>query len=183
MQAFKETDEKEEKVVATAFPVLDLISNNRTDFFDGAYEAFPLGDVLFDLDRDPLVGVVTREIFRSSFFAIHQLFTRPGTFEFYLDVFRAVWGDDVEVEFSIPQPGVLQINIQALDVQLNIAMARRIVNNSYVYDEIILQGGDYDGDNLAFQGTQGIKTQNETDTLMFELHPAGVFVQTTLDID
>src|SRR5690606_40936008 len=102
MQAFKETDEKEEKVVATAFPVLDLISNDRTDFFDGAYEAFPLGDVLFDLNRDPLAGVVTREIFRSSFFAIHQLFTRPGTFEFYLDVFRAVWGDGVEVEFSIP---------------------------------------------------------------------------------
>ena len=183
MQAFKETDEKEEKVVATAFPVLDLISNDRTDFFDGAYEAFPLGDVLFDLDRDPLVGVITRETFRSSFFAIHQLFTRPGTFEFYLDVFRAVWGDDVEVEFSIPQPGVLQINIHALDVQLNIAVARRIVNNSYVYDEIMLQGGDYDGDTLAFQGTQGIKTQNETDALISELHPAGVFVQATLDID
>src|SRR5690606_13222941 len=99
----------------------------------------------------PLVGVITRETFRSSFFAIHQLFTRPGTFEFYLDVFRAVWGDDVEVEFSIPQSGVLQINIEALDVQLSIAAARRIVNNSYVYDEIILQGGDYDGNNLAFQ--------------------------------
>lgn len=178
LQPFKENDTKEQKVKDAFLPILNLLGDDRDSFYEGAYECFVLGDVLFLLKRDPLAGVVTQETFRQSFFAIHNLFTRPGTFEFYLEVFRAVWGDDVAVNFSVPAPGKLLISIEALTVQLDDWLARRIENDTYIFDEII----DHEGDNIQLRGTQGIKTQNETEALVNELYPAGLWVQTTLVI-
>lgn len=178
MQPFKANDQTEQKLTAAAGGVLDRISSDRSDLLHGAFQCFKLGEVLFDLDRDPLAGVITRETYRSSFFAIHDLFTRPGTFEFYLEVFRAIWGPEVEVEFTVPGPGRLQINIQALTIITEPFLQRRIVDNQYVFEEVT----DHDGDPILFQVTQGIKTQSETDALMFELQTGGVFVETTLVI-
>lgn len=179
MKAFKETDLVEKKVRDIALPLLNILSGDRTQFFNEGYVAYPLGDVLFDLRRDPLAGVITKEVYRISFPAIHDLFTRSGTFEFYMDVFRSIWGENVEVVFTIPSPGVLQINVEALDSQTELFMARRVENDVYFFDEVM----DHEGDNLVFQGTQGIKTQGEIDALINELHPAGVYVETTLVIE
>lgn len=182
IQQFKANDETERKVKEAFLTFLDPRTEEFDAFYQGAYTCFVLGDVLYALKRDPMAGVITQETFRSSFFAIHNLFTRPGTFEFYLEVFRAVWGEDIEVEFVVPSPGVLQINISGLTIQLENLLARRIVNNAYVYDEITLQGGTYDGDNLVAQGTQGIKTQAQAEALVNEFYPAGLWVETTLII-
>ncbi len=177
-QPFKLNDEKEEKVRDAALPVLTLLGNERDAFYAGAFEAFPLGGVLFDLRRAPLAGAISRENYIQCFFAIYDLFTRPGTFEFYLALFRAIWGPDVEVEFTIPAPGQLGINISALTVQLYNFVARDIVDNAYVYDEVV----DQDGDNIVFQVNAGIKTQSETDALLRELHPYGIYVTSTLTV-
>ena len=178
MQAFKETDEIEKKVRDILLPLLTVTSNEKTEMYNGAYTAYPLGDVLYDLMRSPLARNMSKESFRTSFFAIHELFTRPGTFEFYMDVFRAVFGDDVDVEFTVPAPGKLLINVEALDIVNDLFMARSIVDNQYVQDEVI----DEVGDNIVFQGTQGLKTQREVEALIYELYPAGLWVQTTLVI-
>lgn len=175
-QLFKTNDERDQKILAAVQPIMALIGSGRDDFYDGAWEAFPLGDMLYELNRDPMVGAITQETFRTSFFAIHELFTRPGTFEFYLSVFRAVWGVDVDVEFTVPNPGELLINIEAVTIQNDDFLARRIVDNQYVFDEVL----DDEGDNIALQGVQGVKTQNETDALIFELAPAGIWTQATL---
>lgn len=176
MQQFKDTDELEKKVNSVMLPILEEISADRSAFIDGAYECFVLGDVFFDLDRAPLADAVTRETFRRAFFAICKLFTRPGTFTFYIQVIKAVWGENVEIFFEIPSPGVLNININALTIERNKWMARKIVDNAYVYSEVKDRGGA----NIMFQGKQGIKTQNEADALMWELYPAGIIVTTSL---
>jgi len=178
MKLFKPNDPIEQKFSLIPSPLTSLISSESTIFFDNAFICFLLGDVLFNLRRDPLVAVVNQEVYRSSFPAIHELFTRPGTFEFYMDVFRAVWGDDVDVEFVIPSPGVLEININALGIRLDGFSARRIEDNAYVYEEVV----DHEGDTILFQGTQGLRTQREAEGLVNELHPAGVIVETTLTI-
>lgn len=179
MQRFKENDATELKVINTTLPILDVLSTDLNNFYTGAWTCFKLGEVLYDLNRDPMVGVITRDTYRTSFFAIHQLFTKPGTFEFYLEVFRAIWGSDVVVEFVVPDPGKLQINVQALDISLQDFLARKIVSGAYVFEEVV----DHDGDNIAFQETQGIKNQTEMDALINEISPDGIFVTITLEIE
>lgn len=176
MQQFKDTDLLEKKVNSVILPILEEISADRSAFIDGAYECYLLGDVFFDLDRAPLADAVSRETFRRAFYAICKLFTRPGTFTFYIQVIKAVWGDSVEIEFEIPSPGVLNININALTIEKNKWMARKIIDNAYQYSEVKTRGGA----NIVFQGRQGIKSQSEADALMWELYPAGVIVSTSL---
>lgn len=178
LQRFKETDEKETKIIDAVMPTLEPLGLDRDAFFDQAFLCFLLGDVLYDLERDPMSGVITRDVFRTSFFAIHELFTRPGTFDFYLQVFRAIWGDNVDVEFVVPDPGHLQINVEALDLVSFVIQGRIIEDGVYVYYDII----DHDGDVILGLSTQGIKTQNEVDALIHELAPNGIFVEAILTI-
>lgn len=177
LEAFKPNDPVEAKVLNAFLAACSIIALDLDEYYDGCDEAFPFGDVLFDTGH-PLAGVLTKEVFRTSYPAIHELFTRAGSFEFYLSVFRSVWGEDVEIEFTIPAPGKLEINIEALAATGDDALARSIVDDVYVYDELTTDAGD----NLIFQGSTGIKTQRETDALVRELHPAGVWVEATLSI-
>ncbi len=177
-QQFKATDLTEKKVTDAFLTLLNELDASRDDFFNGAYSAYPLGDVLYVLNRHPLAGVLPQDVFRESFPEINELFTKPGTFEFYLSVFRKIWGESVEVEFTVPAPGKLLIDISALEIGLFDFVARKIVDNAYVLDEVI----DHDGDNIAFQDTIGVKTQSQMNKLIFELSPGGVWIVITLSI-
>lgn len=177
-QAFKPNDALEAKVTLALSSGFDVVGSELTEFYDNAYSCQQLGATLWDADADPMAGPVSRESFLLCFQAIHLLFTRPGTFEFYLGVFRAIWGEDVDVEFVVPAPGKLEIDIEALAVSEDLFMARSIVDNAYVYDEVV----DDNGDNIVFQVPTGIQTQQEVDALMKELYPAGLWVETTLTI-
>lgn len=176
MQYFKETDAKERKMAAIASSFLELLSSDRSEFYENAYTCYALGDVFVALNNSPLANAMPPDAFRKAYFAIHELFTRPGTFEFYLTVFRAIFGEGVNIEFVVPASGQLEINIQSLNMQLDIFGARKIINNAYTYDEIV----DHDGDYIAFQGVQGIKTPEEVAAIMIELQVAGVFTTATL---
>lgn len=178
LQSFKPNDLTEAKVRDAFLPLLNQLGIDRDSFYEGAYQSYVLGDVIYELKASPLAGPITQDIFRQSYFAIHDFFTFPGTFEFYLDVFRAVWGVDVGVEFEIPAPGKLIINIHALTVQVDDLLARRIVSNAYVYDEVL----DHAGNNIGLQGKMGIKTQSEADALIKELYPAGLWVEINLEL-
>lgn len=176
LQAFKANDTIEPKVRDAALPTLEDLGAERDTFYEEAYEAFPLGDVLYDLARDPLAGVLARGTFRTSFFAIHELFTRPGTFEFYLEVFRAIWGEDADVTFSVPAPGKLLITIGEITLGDFELLARRIEGAVYVYDTLTDQAGE----TLIVRDFLGVKTEAEVDALVHEISPAGVWVQASL---
>lgn len=178
LQRFKIGDETEEKVIQAAIGALDDIGVSLDQFFEQAFKSYGLGAALYDLGRDPMVGVVTRETFLKSYWAIHNLFTAPGTFEYYLEVFRAIWGDSVQIEFEVPEGGHLIINAEVLDLEEFNLVARRVENDLYVYHRLIDRGGDY----LMARDTTGIKTQSEIDALMNEITPNGVFVETTLTL-
>lgn len=179
LEYFKPNDEKEQRVVDCALPSLQVIESALDEFLDGAFEAAPLGQVLWDLDKAPLTTSISREAFAASFFEIFKYFTKPGTFEYYLDVFRAIWGDSVEVEFVVPAAGKLEINIDALDAQAFNFAFRRITDNEYFYDDFITVP---DSDEVMAQGTQGLKTQEEAEKFIIELYPAGIYLTITLTI-
>lgn len=178
LQPFKVNDTTETKVTDAFLNALDPISDSLDDFFEGAYQCHLLGGVLWDLRLSPLAGAISREIFIQSFFALHNNLSHPGTFEFFLEIFRAVWGETVEVEFTIPAPGKLLINVTALSGAVFTFSARDIVDDEYVYDDVIDHEDPFNY--IGFQGVTGLKTQDEVDTLMREISTQGIWTVATL---
>lgn len=177
MQLFK-GDATEQKFDAVFEPVADTIGLQLDTMFDEAYEAAPLGDVIFDDDRSPLSNAIPKEIFRLAFKEIFDAFVQVGTFEAYLTVFAKIFGDDATVTFTVPAPGKLGISITASGVELTDFIARYIQNNSYIYDEIV----DEEGDNIAFQSIKGFTSQYELEQMLFEMVPDGIWTQISLTL-
>src|SRR5690606_37380288 len=104
MQFFK-GDEKEQKLVQALSPIFSSIRNSRNTFYNMAYTAFQLGEVIWDTGSSPIVGRVPRNVFREAFPEIFNAFQEGGSLESYLTVFRKVFGDEVDIEFVVPEPG------------------------------------------------------------------------------
>lgn len=177
-QKFK-GDDFELKMDAVASPINDDIEGQLDLFFEGAYEAMPLGDVLYESGRTPLSNAIDQDIFRQSFPEIFTAFTVAGTFDSYLTVFQKIFGEGVEVEFGIPGPGKLTIDILADEVELSRFVARTVENNEYVYSPMITQDGL---DNIMFQSIKGFKTQYELEQMLYEMVPAGIYTVITLEL-
>lgn len=176
-QRFQENSVNEATVIGLALPSLETLGTDHDTLFAEAFACYLLGDVLYDLGRDPLADVITRPVYRTAFPAIHDLFTRPGTFEFYLEVFRKIFTDDVDVEFVIPGPGQLEINVSSLTLEESYIMARQIVDDAYVYHRVVTS--DLNEPIMAV-GVKGIKTQKEIDGLIVEISAHGVFTTANL---
>lgn len=176
IQRFKETDELESTVTSVFTPSIDAFEADLEAFFDNIYTIRPLGEILYANKENPLVNVVPEEVFVTSFPTIFEFFKHPLGYESWLSLLRNIFGEEVEIEFQVPEPGVLLINIGALVIENEDALARTIEDSHYVYDEIITQPG---GDNLAFQVPQGL-TQQQLDALINSLPIFGVSVQATL---
>lgn len=176
MQYFKATDVTEQKFSRVFAKVLDEINSDQAAMYAGAFQAAPLGDVLWELDRSPLARAVPKDLFREIFWVIDQYFTRPGTFEFYLDVFRVIFGDSVSVTFAVPEPGVLTINVNVLDIESFNAVWRQVVGDAYVYSNWV----DHSGNQIVFQVPEGPKTEEQFDRIMSELATAGIYTVANL---
>jgi hypothetical protein len=171
-------DAGELKMIACGQPILDQASLAKDEFFEGAYEAAQLGDVLYETNRTPLANAILQSIFRTSFKQIFDAFVSVGTFESYLTVFRKIFGDDVVVNFTVPGNGKLNIAIEATGVELSDFIARYIQSNVYLFDEVV----DEEDDNIAFQTIKGFTSQYELEQMLFEMVPAGVYTEITLDL-
>ncbi len=183
MQYFK-GDDLEIQMDAVAQEICDLISLQKDLFFEDAYNCASLGDLIYENNWSPLANAIDQTIYRSSFPEIFEAFIAGGSFESYLTVFRKIFGDNVTVLFnadnlttpdSPPGPGKLNIEITAAGNELSDFLARRIVSEAYVYDEVV----DHDGANIVFQTVKGFQTQYELDQMLFEMVPAGIFTQIT----
>jgi energy-converting hydrogenase Eha subunit E len=175
MQQFKNGDALEKKFEDSAEPILTVLSETKDEFYTGCFSTGPLGDLIHQSSRAPLTNAIKIEIFRIAFSEIFQAFIKVGTFESYITVFKKIFGNDVVIAFTIPAPGKLNIEIQAVGIELSDFIGRVIEDNALAYHEII----DYDGDNIAFQSIKGFATQYELERMLFEMVPAGIFT----DID
>ncbi len=176
MPDFFKGDAQENKFYESAKPMSDALSQQKTLFFDEAYACFILGELLYDTERAPLANAIPRTIFRTSFSTIFDAFLVAGSFESYLTVFRNIFGDDVDVVFTVPDPGKLNIDITATGVEETLFVARSIDDDAYVFDEII----DDEDDNIVFQTVKGFQSQYELEQMLFEMVPTGIYTEITL---
>jgi hypothetical protein len=178
-QFFKASDETENKFYQSGQPIMDLVSQQKDLFFDDAYACFMLGDLLYQTKRAPLTNAIPQSIFRETFSVVFDAFLVAGSFESYLTVFRKVFGDDVSVEFTVPGPGRLQIDIEAAGVELSDFIERHIVSNAYVFNTII---EELSGDTIVFQTVKGFQSQYDLEQMLFEMVPDGIYTEITLTL-
>jgi hypothetical protein len=178
MQKFKPNDPIESKFIGAALAIFNNAINQRASFFNGAYSTYHLGDILVNTNRAPLTRAIKQEIFREAFKEIFEAFISGGTFESYLTVFRKIFGESVSVEFIVPAPGKLIINIESDGVLLSNLMARYIENNEYFFDELV----DDEGNNIVLQTVKGFETQYELEQMLFEMVPGGIYTEISLTV-
>jgi len=179
MQKFK-GDDLEQKFIDSGSPIFDLMSATLDEFFDGAYDDGMLGDLLHESDRSPLANAIRLEIFRLCFNTVYEQFRYSGSFDSYLIVFSKIFGDTVDVTFTVPAPGKLQIDIIADQLEEFHFIARNIDNNMYLYDDVIWYDDTPDQGNIVFQTIKGFHSQYELEQMLFEMVPDGVFTEISL---
>lgn len=177
VQRFKANDVTESQVYNLFLPTLELLGVDRDTFFEEAFETYGLGEALYATQKDPLTDVVTLDVYRTGYPAIHELFTRPGTFEFYLSVFRKVFTENTDIQFTIPGPGRLHIEIDAVNLEEFNILTREIVEGEYVYSTLVTSDTS---DPIMAQGVVGLKTQAEIENLLTEISAYGVY--TTVEL-
>lgn len=175
---FFKGDAVERKYYESGKTILDQLSQQRSEFFDDAYNCFVLGDLLFSTGRAPLANAIPQNIFRESFSTIFDSFEEAGTFEAYLTVFRKIFGDDVEVEFTVPGPGQLNIDIVSSGIEILGMTVREIDGDEYDNYTLI----DDEDDRIVLQGIKGFQSQYELEQMLFEMVPAGIYTEISLTI-
>lgn len=176
MVQFFKGDDLEKKFHSTVQPIASSIGVGLNSFFNQAYSCFILGDILYNTGRAPLSNAIAQDIFRSSFFTIFESFRVAGTFESYLEAFQNIFGTDVEVIFTVPAPGKLNIDITATSLELYSFISRWINDNHYVFDNIV----DDELDQIVFQSFKGFESEFELNKMLFEMVPNGIYTQITL---
>ena len=177
MQFFK-GDSEELKYYESGRTILETLSGQKNEFFDECYGCFVLGELLYDNNYAPLANAIPRDIFRESFETLFESFLTAGSFESYLTVFKNIFGDSVEVTFTVPAPGKLQISIVATGLETYGMTIREIVDNVYEYFTL----NDDEGDRIVLQAVKGFESQYELEQMLFEMVPAGIYTEITLTV-
>lgn len=178
MTQFFKGDAKELKYYNSGKAIMDNLSFQKDELFNDAYACFVLGELLHESKAAPLTYAMPVSVFREAFASIFDAFLVSGSFESYLTVFRTIFGDTVDVQFTVPAAGRLQIDITADGVVESDFVARRIVDNEYVLDNVV---DDLDNQ-IVFQTIKGLESQYEVEQMLFELVPDGIYTEITLSL-
>jgi hypothetical protein len=179
VQFFKYADQDELNVYDSIEPIVTTVESSINSFYIDAYNAPELGGIIHDNDLSPLTNAIRRDVFVACFQQIFSGWRRAGTFEVYIAVFKKIFGDDVGITFTVPNPGHLQIDLEANTGIENQFQAKQIESNQYVYYDLL----DSDGDNLVFITPLGIESQYELEKVLYTLVPEGIYAEITLTID
>lgn len=178
MPQYFKGDTDELKYYNSGAPVMDDLSLQKDLFYEGAFESYKLGEIIWDSGRSPLANAISREIFREAFPEIFNTFLIAGTFESYLSIFRKIFGTNVIVNFTVPAPGKLIIDIDSEDLETNTLQVRSIINNSYVFDDLLTRGSEQ----ILVRSVKGMDSQYELEQMLFELVPDGIFTDINLNL-
>lgn len=174
-QKFK-GDDLELQMEAVATPVLSRCSASLDDFMENGYTAADFLLMLYDQSRAPFRDRVPRDSFVEFMRAVIPLLPVTGTFEFYIFIVNAIFGQGSGVLFTVPAAGKLQMLVNAASTLVFDAVAREFTDGEFVVSELETS----DGDTLAFVGLSGIDSEYELEQLLAELIPAGIFTEITL---
>jgi len=178
MPEFFKGDDLENKYFNVGSNLFDQIETEKTSFFNDCYENKLLGEIIHKSKIAPLSNAIPLDVFKDSFNAIFNIFLEAGSFEGYLTVFKAIFGPDVDVTFTVPAPGKLGIVIEAQGLLTFNLAARKIVSDAYVFEPLV----DHNDNNIVVNFIRGLSSQSEVEIMLNELVPQGVWTDIDLTI-
>lgn len=176
-QKFK-GDILELQVEAAAQPAFDSVRIGLDDFYDGGYQASDFLLMLYDQGRMPFSERVPRDSFVAFIKQALPNAQVTGTFESYLFIIKAIFGELSEVLFDVPGPGKLSMLVNASDVIEFDFEGREFVDGAF--ETFTIETSDDEG--LQFRAIAGINSAGQLSQLLSELIPAGIFPAITLDV-
>ncbi len=154
----------------------DICGASLDQFYAGGYDAADFLLMLYDAGRMPFADRVARDSFVSFIAQAIPNFPVTGTFEAYIFILKAIFGDETLVEFDVPAAGKLEMIVNAeaaLDFDFQ---GREYTSDGYLTFELVTM----DGYALAFTGISGIDSEAELTQLLGEIIPAGIWPDITL---
>lgn len=170
-------DATELKMQDVADPLLDLTDIALDEFYSDGFNANDFLLKMYDDGRMPFSERINRDAFVD--FIKDALINFPfiGTFEIYLTILKAVFGEETEIRFYVTTPGALSIDVAAVGNSIFQFVGREFVSGQFEFFDMI----DSDGDLLVFRGIIGIETEYELNLLFSEMMPAGIVPSISLD--
>lgn len=160
-------DEVELKFEAAAQPAFDLTSAALDDFYAEGFDSTPWLLMLYDENRMPYSQRINKDAFVDFIKETLKRFPTIGTFDTYLFVLRAIFGLSSEINFTIPSPGILQIDLNASSsLEFDFVAKNELGELDNIVDDL--------GNQIIFRGIAGIETEYELELLFSEIMPAGI---------
>ncbi len=169
-------DTTEVKMKAVGDPLLDLTNASLNEFNEKGFDASPFILAMYDDGRMPFSERVNRDSFVEFVKQAFETFPFSGTFEVYLSILKSLFGEESEIRFEVPDPGVLAIDIEAIPNSEFQFIGREFIGGVFEFFDMV----DSDGDSLIFRGFTGIDNEYELDLLFSEIMPAGIVPDITL---
>jgi hypothetical protein len=142
------------------------------NMFNNCYNCHLFADILIEEKKLPIADFVAQEKLRSVLGNLIRCWSIAGTFEGYILFFRAVFGEQVNINFTNPSPAVLNINVSNINKEYYLWLTKGLIGNEVITD---------DNYNLEFQET--IKNVSYTDilALLNSLTPVGFGVNVIIE--
>lgn len=169
MQKFK-NDYEENSIIRALTPISTAQNTELVNMYNGEYDCYKLGEVLYDNQISSMSKGIAKEIFVKCFNTLFSYWQQAGTYESYLYVFKKIFGEDSVIEFTNIAPGNLQIDITTSSTELTdwTRQAIGVETDNTITDETLAA--------IQFQIQIGIIDFYYVQEVLNSLVPAGVFV-------
>lgn len=178
MQFFKQNDPNEIKIVNATNLMFDQRGAALDLMYQQVYQSREMAEFLYDNNFVALSNVINREVFINTINEIFDAWAHAGTFESYLTILRKIFGNSAIIEFEVPNPGCLDINIISTAYEVANFVARQKVGDGYQYFNIV----DGDGNRIVFYNLMSSDGQLDITKIIKTIVPGGIFVTITYDI-
>lgn len=169
-------DATELKFDAAGKPMFDVANSALDAFKAEGYGASPFLLMLYDEGRAPFSDRVPRDSFVAFITEALVRFPFTGTFESYIFILQAIFGEGSGVLFNVPAAGKLEIAVNAAS-SIEFDFHGTEYASGSVEDFAMV---DHLGNQLIFGGISGIDSEAELQMLLAEIIPAGVYTEITL---
>lgn len=169
-------DDIEMRMDAAGKPAFDLTNLALDAFYSDQGNATPFLLMLYDSGRMPFSDRVPRDSFPAFFREALARFPFTGTFESYIFILEAIFGEGSGVLFDVTGPGKLEISVNAASSLDFGWQAFEQIDGEQVISDVT----DYLGNFINFAGVSGIDSEYELRMLLAEIIPSGIFADVVL---
>jgi hypothetical protein len=131
-------------------------------------------DIVIDNDRLPMAKFIQKDRLRVVFGKLLELWTTAGTSGAYIDFFRAVFGEGVNVFIAVPSPKVINLDISNFSLKTYMFLTESQANK-IITEQAFPEFGDKQA-NILFQDIIQNVSSNDMNAFLNTITPAGEYV-------